>query len=310
MYFSFTQILCRAAGQAERGREHEEAHLMKQYTEESIQLISCGREDCADMHSWGPGIRSCYIIHYIIRGAGWLECGRRRFRVEAGQSFLLYPYTLTRYYPDPELSWEYTWVDFVGKEAASLLADAGLSPSSPVTSRLSSPHILPLYERLTTLDIHSRSRREADGLLYAILGSYADAFSSSSASLRRSGNDRLSTALLLIQTGFHRPGFNVERLCLEMNINRVTLYRLFTDSLGISPNRYISRYRLEQAKKLLKMGFSVKNTALSCGFSDPFYFSKAFRSYTGDSPTAYRDRESDASSSGRKSPAPPELPGS
>ncbi|MDY2939058.1 MAG: AraC family transcriptional regulator [Fusicatenibacter sp.] len=36
---------------------------------------------------------------------------------------------------------------------------------------------------------------------------------------------------------------------------------------------------------------SVKGTAISCGFSDPFYFSKAFRKQTGRSPSDYRKGE-------------------
>ncbi len=79
----------------------------------------------------------------------------------------------------------------------------------------------------------------------------------------------------------------MEQLCQDMHINRVTLYRLFTDTFGTSPTHYISRYRLEQAKKLLGMGFAVKETASSCGFSDPFYFSRVFKAYTGISPSLY-----------------------
>lgn len=39
------------------------------------------------------------------------------------------------------------------------------------------------------------------------------------------------------------------------------------------------------------LGMSVKGTAISCGFSDPFYFSKAFRKQTGRSPSDYRKGE-------------------
>lgn len=46
------------------------------YSEHTLLLTNCGREDCSDLHSWGPGIRPCYIIHYVIKGAGWLEYGK------------------------------------------------------------------------------------------------------------------------------------------------------------------------------------------------------------------------------------------
>ena len=103
------------------------------YSEHTLLLTNCGREDCSDLHSWGPGIRPCYIIHYVIKGAGWLEYGKKRFYIQAGQSFLLYPYTVLRYYPDPEQPWEYTWVDFMGENAPELLSNTGFSPACPVS---------------------------------------------------------------------------------------------------------------------------------------------------------------------------------
>lgn len=283
-------------------------HHAAQAVSYNISLTGCGREDCSNLHSWGPGVRSCHIIHYILRGAGFLECGQKTWRVEAGQSFLLYPYTVTRYYPDPEDPWEYTWVDFDGSEASLLLTAAGFSLSSPVFSALPSSRLQPLFERLCGLDIHYHGFMEANGLLLAILGVYADAFASSQekAARPKQEDNRLSTALLLIQSSFHKPDFNVESLCSSMHINRVTLYRLFTDALGTPPNSYISRYRLEQAGKLLEMGFSVKETALSCGYADPFYFSRVFKAHAGMPPAVYRMQamESEGISQGTKKPHP------
>lgn len=64
----------------------------------------------------------------------------------------------------------------------------------------------------------------------------------------------------------------MERLCTAMHVNRVTLYRLFSGKLGVSPNGYISHYRLEQGKKLLEMGFSVKTRRFPAAFPIPFIF--------------------------------------
>ena len=93
------------------------------YDEETIQLIDYGIQDCSDLHSWGPGMRSCYIIHYIISGEGYVECQGHRFHLSAGQSFLLLPYVLFHYYPDKDNPWVYTWVNFIGKEAGRYLQD-------------------------------------------------------------------------------------------------------------------------------------------------------------------------------------------
>lgn len=48
-----------------------------EFSKDTIFLVNYGRQNCEDMHSWGPGMRSCYVIHYVIRGSGYLECGKK-----------------------------------------------------------------------------------------------------------------------------------------------------------------------------------------------------------------------------------------
>ena len=102
-----------------------------------LTLLATGRQDCSDLHSWGPGVRPVYIIHYILRGQGIIEYHKKTFPVHTGESFLIYPYDTIRYYPDPGNPWEYTWVEFTGKEAASLLDQTAFSPAGTRSARLS-----------------------------------------------------------------------------------------------------------------------------------------------------------------------------
>lgn len=101
-------------------------------SQSGLTLLATGRQDCSDLHSWGPGVRPVYIIHYILRGQGFIEYHKKTFPVHTGESFLIYPYDTIRYYPDPGNPWEYTWVEFTGKEAASLLDQTAFSPAAPV----------------------------------------------------------------------------------------------------------------------------------------------------------------------------------
>ena len=82
--------------------------------------------------------------------------------------------------------------------------------------------------------------------------------------------------------------------CLEKSaaLSDVTRRRfndIFKNTFGITPGKYINSKRIEYAKGLLLSGaFPVSDTAVMCGFSDVYYFSKVFRSQTGYTPTAFK----------------------
>ena len=67
------------------------------------------------------------------------------------------------------------------------------------------------------------------------------------------------------------------------------LSTLFRQSLGIPLSQFILRTRMEAAKSLLsEYGVTVREAALSCGFSDEKYFIRQFKKLEGIPPGQYR----------------------
>lgn len=64
--------------------------------------------------------------------------------------------------------------------------------------------------------------------------------------------------------------------------------RFFGGHTGISPIRYLIRYRVSVACKMLGEDLSVTETGIRCGFSDPTNFFVRFKQVTGLTPSAYR----------------------
>ena len=65
--------------------------------------------------------------------------------------------------------------------------------------------------------------------------------------------------------------------------------RLFKESTGVTPYQYISRQRMERAKRLLQnTDVAIADIALRCGFSSQSSFSTAFRKVVGVTPKVYR----------------------
>lgn len=249
--------------------------------------ISCGRQDCGDMHSWGPGVRTSYIIHYIVRGKGIFVCNSKTYFISAGQSFVIRPFSEVYYRPDEKDPWEYAWIDFNGEEYVRLLNKTDFFEGDCVIGKVEPDKILGFYQALLVLHSHNNNYYTADGLARTILGIYADSYP---ASAHKSEESCFEAARIMIIGFSHKPEFGLPDICENLGVSRATLHRSFKKNCGISPGAYLLNYRIDIARELLEHGSSVKSTALSCGFQNPLYFSKAFKESVGVPPREYRGR--------------------
>jgi AraC family transcriptional regulator len=65
--------------------------------------------------------------------------------------------------------------------------------------------------------------------------------------------------------------------------------RAFTQSLGVPPHRYHMARRMDRARSLLQMPeLSVTQIGIQIGFCETSSFTKAFRRFTGLTPSEYR----------------------
>ena len=78
-------------------------------------------------------------------------------------------------------------------------------------------------------------------------------------------------------------------LARELGVNLYYLSHFFHDNFGMSFQEYLSKLRCEKARsELLRTDRSLLDISLSCGFSSPKYFQRAFLAQYGTTPRAYR----------------------
>ena len=95
---------------------------------------------------------------------------------------------------------------------------------------------------------------------------------------------------VIIEANIARPEFSIEDFALLMRLSRTAFYTKVRGITGYSPVEYLRIIRLKKAAELLldKEDFSVSEVGYKVGFSDPFYFSKCFKSQFGLSPSTYK----------------------
>lgn len=80
---------------------------------------------------------------------------------------------------------------------------------------------------------------------------------------------------------------DISRYC---NISTYYFSKLFKQETGENYVEYLNRIRIEHAKQMMnESDKSIKEICFSVGFSDPNYFSRAFKKYEGISPTEYKE---------------------
>lgn len=95
-------------------------------------------------------------------------------------------------------------------------------------------------------------------------------------------------AMLYIHQNYTQPITRAE-IAGHVNITEDYLTFCFRQELGTTPIKYLQRYRIHQAKILLKnTQCSVSEIALEVGFSDSGYFSRIFHRETGLPPESFR----------------------
>lgn len=76
-----------------------------------------------------------------------------------------------------------------------------------------------------------------------------------------------------------------------LGLNPEYFSRYFRKHFKIPPKQYILNKRILYAqKRLCQTDAPVQDIGMNCGFSDPYHFSKSFKTITGIPPTEYRRR--------------------
>ncbi|MGG6310890.1 helix-turn-helix domain-containing protein [Paenibacillus macerans] len=104
----------------------------------------------------------------------------------------------------------------------------------------------------------------------------------------RSRSHVLQRALLYIGQRF-KEDISMEQSAEYVNLSPYYFSKLFKLQTGENFSDYLTRLRIEEAKKLIaERRLSLKEICYEAGYKDPNYFSRVFKKATGMTPTEYR----------------------
>ena len=144
-----------------------------------------------------------------------------------------------------------------------------------------------LLQALNEMQMQPQEQHTARYIVISLLSHCADLLGSQVQTASRS--QALFEAIRkYIDARFAEP-LTRESVAKRFHITPNYLSHIFQKSGSVGFNEYLTRVRLEQAKKLLRgYDLKVKEIAHNCGFIDSNYFCRVFKRYTERSPSEYR----------------------
>jgi len=105
----------------------------------------------------------------------------------------------------------------------------------------------------------------------------------------------LQTFYELIINNISDPDFGIDQLVEKLNLSRSVLHRKIISLIGETPGELIRRTRINKAAELIETKFgNLSEIALEVGFSNPAYFSEAFKKQFGVTPSQYQHKFSNS----------------
>ncbi|WP_018133182.1 response regulator [Effusibacillus pohliae] len=134
------------------------------------------------------------------------------------------------------------------------------------------------------------------GVMQAQVEDYLQRLTAHWAELNRDRSKQAAALAMSYLQQRYAQDIRLEDVASHVGLSPSYFSRVFKEAYGVTFTDALTQIRMEEAKKRLQQGESVKAVALSVGYRDPNYFTRMFKKVTGRSPRAYREQKNPPSS--------------
>lgn len=267
-----------------------EISLHREVPDNFLSVERYGYQKCKPGHSFGPGKKGHYIIHYVLKGRGSFSLGKLTYHLGPGDGFLIRPDELAYYAADTEDPWEYCWVIFNGLNVNRLLRLSDLSTKNVFSTKKGDTlgHYMNLLCR--NEEQPTVPEFEAIGYLYLIFSSL---ISNADVVKEANSKDYIKQIMEYMQQNYSKP-LTVEGIASHFGLSRSQLFRTFKQHLQVSPVHYLLDIRFSRARLLLQQtNMNISEICTGTGFRDISHFNRMFRKRHSMTPSEYRAQQRD-----------------
>ncbi|MBR6765935.1 MAG: AraC family transcriptional regulator [Clostridia bacterium] len=246
--------------------------LDEKYTK--LRPLNLGHEDCQSKHTFGPAVRTYWLLHYVVSGKGKYIVNDTEYAVYPGQAFLIRPGEITTYQADEKDPWHYVWSAF----------DADIDKLFELPYILDIPELKAIFQKIfSEFDFSIDNQSYAIARIWEIVGCLTNN------SFTVSDSPYVTKALNIIRSQYMLD-ISVQSVARELGLDRSYFSNIFKKETNVSPGQFIMDCRMQKAFSLLMCEkYSVSVVAASVGYTDLFSFSRSFKKYYGVPPQRYKE---------------------
>ena len=233
-----------------------------------------------------------YQLIYITKGEGIFESSNcKPTKVQAGTIILLFPEEWHTYKPSKQGGWDEYWIGFKGDTIDKLLQNSFFSLKNPVLNVGFNEQIVALFKQAIEI-AHSQKiayQQVLAGITALLLG-YVFYTENNNSFRNREIVSQIDKARMMMRKSNDRD-LTPEKIAKSLNMSYSWFRRVFKQYTGFSPVQYQMEIKIQKSKELLtSTTLPVKAISYDLHFASVSYFVTFFRSKTGMSPTAYRNK--------------------
>lgn len=227
-----------------------------------------------------------FLITYTISGEGLLRYEGRKYKLSAGDGFVIDCQKPHRYECLGE-RWQYVLVHFSGAAAHTYLRH--IEDAEAIKFSFAADSLFTMaFKRLFSLYIKEQKMQDIQAaLLITDMLTHILMRAESHSSVTGVSSDMLAVQRYISEN--YAENISLDFLAAQFNMSKYRLAHAFKESLGISPIDYLLSVRLERAKDLLlHSNFSLTDICQTIGISGTNHFYYLFKKRFNISPSQYR----------------------
>lgn len=239
--------------------------------------------------TWDNHPEETWRPHLIESGHGIIQINHgKAIELGPGDLFIMRPGAFYHRAETKGKPWRYRWLMLEGSRVSEALAMAGL----PVDRVFRRPGLVRKLEPFfsQTRKVLAGNHPEMPALctlgwgwVHAVTAAAAPEMKQGMREAHPEGS-RAGLAVAWLREHY-QTGCTVENAAKAVGLSRSGLFRLFREHTGQTPKDYLDHLRAEHAAHLLRQGgYSIKEIAGRCGYSDAHHFTRAFARKMGKTP--------------------------